>query len=107
MIFAGDERRVNIIAKENKMIVQDIAEDMYTHTAEALVRENPEIAKAIKEKGQKGKLMWFVGQMMKTLSKQTGEGGVKPDQAKEAIIKALDKSTPGGLDDDLLKGLQS
>lgn len=103
MIFSGDERRVSIIAKENKMIVQDISEDIYTTTAEALVRENPEIAKAIKEKGQQGKIMWFVGQMMKTMSKQTGGGGVKPDLAKEAIIKALDKPAPSGPNSDILE----
>lgn len=103
LIFAGDERRVGIIAKENKMMVQDISEDIYTQTAEALVRDNPEIAKAIKEKGQQGKIMWFVGQMMKTMSKQTGGGGVKPELAKEAIIKALDKPAPSGPNSDILE----
>ncbi|TID22000.1 Glutamyl-tRNA amidotransferase subunit B [Venturia nashicola] len=103
MVFAGDERRVGIIAKENKMMVQNISGDIYTQTAEALVRENPEIAKAIQEKGQMGKIMWFVGQMMKTMSKQTGEGGVKPDLAKEAIMKALDKPAPGGANSGVLQ----
>jgi len=75
------------------MIAQDIPSELYTQTAQSLVKDNPEIAKAIKEKGQQGKLMWFVGQMMKSLSKQTGGGGVKPELAKEAIIKALEEDS--------------
>ena len=72
------------------MIVQDIPIDLYTQTAEELVKNNPEIAKAIKEKGQQGKIMWFVGQMMKNMSRQTGGGGVKPELARQAVIRALD-----------------
>ncbi|QDS71751.1 hypothetical protein FKW77_009020 [Venturia effusa] len=105
MIFAGDERRVSIIAKENKMIMQDISEDIYTQTAETLVRDNPEMAKAIKEKGQTGKMMWFVGQMMKRITQQTGQGGVKPELAKKAIAKALDKPASGEPNSDILGDL--
>lgn len=92
-IFAGDARSVPMIAKDEKMIVQDIPEHLYTQTAETLVKDNPEIVKAIKEKGQQGKIMWFVGQMMKNMSKQTGGGGVKPELAKEAVMKALTMPT--------------
>lgn len=90
LIFSGDARKANIIAKEEKMIVQDIPSDLYSQTAETLVKNNPEMAKAIKEKGQQGKIMWFVGNMMKSMSKETGGGGVKPELAKEAIMKALE-----------------
>jgi aspartyl-tRNA(Asn)/glutamyl-tRNA(Gln) amidotransferase subunit B len=89
LIFTGDTREARAIAEEEKMIVQDIPIDLYTQTAEELVESNPGIAKAIKEKGQQGKIMWFVGQMMKNMSKQTGGGGVKSELAKEAIIQAL------------------
>jgi aspartyl-tRNA(Asn)/glutamyl-tRNA(Gln) amidotransferase subunit B len=94
MIFTSDTRDVALIAEEEKMIAQDIPSDLYTETAQSLVKDNPEIAKAIKEKGQQGKIMWFVGQMMKSMSKQTGGGGgIKPELAKEAIIKALEQDS--------------
>ena len=97
LIFAGDPREATTIAEEEKMIVQDIPIGLYTQTAEELVQNNPEIAKAIKEKGQQGKVMWFVGQMMKTMSKRTGGGGAKPELAKDAIIRALE--LPGNRDE--------
>lgn len=97
LISTGDTRAVTTIAAEENMIVKEIPMALYTQTAEALVKNNPEMAKAIKEKGQQGKIMWFVGQMMKQMSKQTGGGGgVRPELAKEAIILALDM--PGNQD---------
>lgn len=96
LISTGDTREVTTIAEEENMIVKEIPMDLYTQTAEALVENNPEIAKVIKEKGQQGKIMWFVGQMMKQMSRQTGGGGVQPELAKKAIILALDM--PGNQD---------
>lgn len=74
------------------MIMQDISSNEYDRIAQELVQNNADMVKAIKEKGQQGKIMWFVGQMMKIMTKQMGGGGVKPDLAKAAIVKALELS---------------
>jgi aspartyl-tRNA(Asn)/glutamyl-tRNA(Gln) amidotransferase subunit B len=90
LIFEGDTRNVQTIAEQENLLIQEIADDEYFHIAQDLINENSKMVKAIKEKSQHGKIMWFVGQAMKSMSKSHGGGGVRPEKAKEAILKALD-----------------
>ena len=90
MIFQGEPRSIEAIVKEEDMLVQDLGADAYAEVARQLVSDNPEMVKAIKEKGQKGKVMWFVGQMMRQMGEKHGKGSVNAEKAKAAVLEALD-----------------
>ena len=47
--------------------------------------ENPDMVSAVKDKGQKGKAMWFVGQMVR----RGEEGTVEPEQARVVVERML------------------
>ena len=90
LVFDGDTRDIETIAKKDNMLAQDLGSEAYTEVANLLVESNAEMVKAIKEKGQKGKVMWFVGQMMRQMSERHGKGSVNAEKAKAAVLQALD-----------------
>jgi aspartyl-tRNA(Asn)/glutamyl-tRNA(Gln) amidotransferase subunit B len=90
MVFDGDARDLDTIIQEENMLVQNVAEEEYTKLAQQLVGANPEIVQAIKERGQQGKVMWFVGQMMKEMAKRSGGGSANPEKSKTAVLNVLD-----------------
>jgi aspartyl-tRNA(Asn)/glutamyl-tRNA(Gln) amidotransferase subunit B len=88
--FDGDSRDIASIMKEENMLVQNVAEEEYTKLAQELVEANPDMVQAIKEKGQHGKVMWFVGQMMREMAKKSGGGSANPEKSKTAVFTVLD-----------------
>ncbi|OQN96982.1 hypothetical protein B0A48_16956 [Cryoendolithus antarcticus] len=62
-----------------------LSDDEYTELARTIMNENPGMVAAIKEKGQKGKIMWFVGQMMRRGEEET----IEPEKAKEVVERIL------------------
>ena len=83
MVFDGDRRDVNAIIHEENLALQHMSRDEYLAMAQSLIDENNDKVKQIQQKGQMGKLKWFVGQMMRQ-----GEGKVEAIKA-EAILKEL------------------
>ncbi|KAK3724465.1 hypothetical protein LTR37_001089 [Vermiconidia calcicola] len=65
--------------------LRPLSEEGYSALAGAIIAENPEMAKAVKEKGHKGKVMWFVGQMVR----RGDEGTVEPEKAREVVERLL------------------
>lgn len=65
-IFRGDDkgRKVDDMIIEDNLLIQQLSEEEYLNMAEAVVQENEEMAEKVRQ-GQKGKLQWFVGQMMR------------------------------------------
>ncbi|KAK3674455.1 hypothetical protein LTR78_005541 [Recurvomyces mirabilis] len=57
----------------------------YEELAQSIVDASPDMVKAVREKGQKGKIMWFVGQMVRT----GDEGTVEPEKAKEVLERLM------------------
>lgn len=90
LVFNGDDQSVEDIARTRNMLVQEIDQAEYAAVAEALVQGNSDMVNAVKERGQKGKIMWFVGQMIREMSQKHGKGGVNAEKAKAAILVALD-----------------
>jgi aspartyl-tRNA(Asn)/glutamyl-tRNA(Gln) amidotransferase subunit B len=90
LVFEGDTRIVKSIAEEDGMLVQDIDHSTYIAAARSLVQGNAEMVKVIKEKGQKGKVMWFVGQMMREMGQKHGKGSVNAEKAKAAVLEVLE-----------------
>ena len=83
MAFNGDRRDINTIIDEDNLALQHLSRDEYLVMAQSLINENNDKVKQIQQKGQMGKLKWFVGQMMRQ-----GEGKVEAIKA-EAILKEL------------------
>ncbi|KAF2835074.1 Glutamyl-tRNA amidotransferase subunit B, mitochondrial [Patellaria atrata CBS 101060] len=84
--FEGDKRAVDQIVEEEDLLLRPLSDEQYLIMAEELVTENPAMVKAIKDKGQKGKIMWFVGQMMR----KGGDGRVEAGRAEQMLKKVLD-----------------
>jgi len=85
LVFNGDPRDIDTIVQEQNMILKQISEDTYFNLAQRLVAENPKMVQAIKQKGQTGKVMWFVGQMIRELGQ-----GTQAEQAKRVLHQILD-----------------
>lgn len=85
LVFNDDPRDVDTIVQEQNMILQQISDDEYFNLARRLAAEHPNMVQAIKQKGQKGKVMWFVGQMIRELGQ-----GAQAEQATRVIHQVLD-----------------
>ncbi|KAK4991435.1 hypothetical protein LTR50_001827 [Elasticomyces elasticus] len=63
-----------------------LTEGEYIEMAQKVMAENPDMVKAVREKGQKGKIMWFVGQMMR----RGEEGRVEAEKARSYVERLLE-----------------
>lgn len=82
---AGDQMSVDEYINHNRLRLRPLSEAGYMELAQKIMASHPEMVKAVQDKGQKGKVMWFVGQMIR----QGEEGTVEPDMAKQIIEKML------------------
>lgn len=82
-IFHGDKRDVEAIISDENLRLVHLSQDEYVAMARELLDSNPVMVAQIKEKGQTGKLGFFMGQMMRK-----GEGKVVAPKA-EATLKDL------------------
>jgi aspartyl-tRNA(Asn)/glutamyl-tRNA(Gln) amidotransferase subunit B len=85
----SDERRPSVeqLIEDGNLRLRPLSDDEYTALAEEVMAQNPEMVAAVRDKGQKGKLMWFVGQMIR----KGEEGSVEPEKAREVVDRALHK----------------
>ena len=81
-VFEGDLRAVDVIIEEENLRLHPLTAEEYRGMAEEVVSGNPQMAEKVKE-GQRGKLQFFVGQMMRQ-----GEGRVEAVKA-EAVLRRL------------------
>ncbi|EMC95930.1 hypothetical protein BAUCODRAFT_509456 [Baudoinia panamericana UAMH 10762] len=65
--------------------LRPLSEQDYEELANVIMEENPDMVKAVKEKGQKGKLMWFVGQMVRRGEERT----IEPEKAREVVERLM------------------
>ncbi|KAK5007669.1 hypothetical protein LTR28_004989 [Elasticomyces elasticus] len=63
-----------------------LTEGEYVEMAQKVMAENPDMVKAVREKGQRGKIMWFVGQMMR----RGEEGRVEAEKARLYVERLLE-----------------
>lgn len=84
-VFNADARNVDTIVQEENMIVKDIPEEQYIAVAQRLIDDNAAMVEAIKKKGQHGKVMWFVGQMLREMGQSA-----QAEKAKEIICRLLE-----------------
>ena len=81
MLFNGDKRQVEQIIRDENLFLRPMTDDEYVSLAQKLLDDNTEMVRAIKEKNQKGKISWFVGQMIR----QAEEGRVEADRARTVV----------------------
>lgn len=82
----GESRpTVEQMIEDGNLRLRPLSEEGYVTLAEHIIAENPAMAAAVKEKGQRGKVMWFVGQMVR----RGEEGTVEPEKAREVVERLL------------------
>ena len=84
MVFDGDRRDIARIIDEDDMGIQHLSHKQYLAMATEVVQENRQMAEQIRDKGQHGKIQWFVGRMM-----LKGEGRVEAEKAKASLYEVL------------------
>ncbi|THX88651.1 hypothetical protein D6D05_01671 [Aureobasidium pullulans] len=79
--------RISVDARidEGNLRLRPISREEYIELAQSIMDENPDMVNAVRDKGQKGKTMWFVGQMVR----RAEEGTVEAEKAKEIIEELL------------------
>lgn len=75
---------VERLIDEGGLRLRPLSEKEYTALAQQIMNESPDMVAAVRKKGQKGKIMWFVGQMVR----RGEEGTVEPEKAR-AIVDAM------------------
>jgi aspartyl-tRNA(Asn)/glutamyl-tRNA(Gln) amidotransferase subunit B len=79
--------RISVDARidEGNLRLRPISREEYIELAQSIMDGNPDMVSAVRDKGQKGKTMWFVGQMVR----RAEEGTVEAEKAKEIIEELL------------------
>jgi aspartyl-tRNA(Asn)/glutamyl-tRNA(Gln) amidotransferase subunit B len=77
---------VESLIDEGNLRLRPLSLEEYEALAQSIMDESPEMVSAVKDKGQKGKAMWFVGQMVR----RGEEGTVEPEKAREVVERMLD-----------------
>jgi aspartyl-tRNA(Asn)/glutamyl-tRNA(Gln) amidotransferase subunit B len=83
-VFEHDRRPIKQIVEEDNLLLQPLSREEYIALAEAVISKNPEMVTKIREKGQLGKIGWFVGQI-----KRAGDKGRVEAQKAEEILREL------------------
>ncbi|KAI4733056.1 hypothetical protein E4T50_16389 [Aureobasidium sp. EXF-12298] len=82
---SDDRMSVDTRIDEGNLRLHPISREEYIELAQSIMDENPDMVSAVRDKGQKGKTMWFVGQMVR----RAEEGTVEAEKAKEIIEELL------------------
>nr|OQO28121.1 hypothetical protein B0A51_05661 [Rachicladosporium sp. CCFEE 5018] len=78
-------REISQLIDDLGLLLRPLSEEEYADLARAIMDENPGMVAAVKNKGQKGKVLWFVGQMMR----RAEEGTIEPGRAREVAERLL------------------
>ncbi|QSS64816.1 mitochondrial cytochrome c oxidase assembly factor [Histoplasma capsulatum] len=84
MVFDGDKRSISQIVEDKNLLFQSLSRHEYIALAEEVMRQNPKMVGEIREKGQLGKMGWFVGQI-----KRIGDPNRVEAQKAEEILREL------------------
>lgn len=85
IMFSGSRQSPNQIADDKGLILRPLSLQEYEILAEAVVTSNKAVVEAVKARGNKGKFMFLVGQMIKTGE----EGSVEPQKAEAALRRII------------------
>ena len=79
------------LLKEKKLELKEVPRAVYLRMAQSLIDANHEMAEKVRKGHQvhQGKLMWFVGQMVRD-----GKGSIEAPRAKEVLEELLAVGSP-------------
>nr|POE78078.1 glutamyl-trna(gln) amidotransferase subunit b, mitochondrial [Quercus suber] len=81
----GTTLNVDEYIDQRNLRLRPLTDADYVSLANQIIDERPDMVEAVRTKGQKGKVMWFVGQMIRR-----GEhGAIEPERAKDIIENLL------------------
>ena len=83
----GQRPAVEQLIESGNLRLKPLSDHEYAALAEEVMKQNPEMVTAVRDRGQKGKLMWFVGQMIR----KGEDGTVEPEKAREVVERLLNK----------------
>lgn len=86
---AGDARDVDAIIREDDLIFRPLSEDEYSQLASTVIAKHNDKVKQIRDKGQIGKLMFLVGQMMRAGEEGRVEGRVEAKRAESVLRRMI------------------
>lgn len=84
LLFDGDEREVEAIVLEDGLTYRPLPEAEYVELARSVIAQEAKAVEQIREKGQTGKLMFLVGQMMRA-----GEEGRVDAKKASSVLRRL------------------
>lgn len=86
-LYAGEDESASVgsLIDEGNLRLRPMSEHNYRALAQTVLDENPDMVQAIKEKGQKSKAMFFVGQMVR----RADEGTVEAEKARQVVEELL------------------
>lgn len=76
----GTRPTVDQLIEDGNLRLRPLSDEEYEVFARAIMDENPDMVAAVR-KGQRGKVMWFVGQMVR----RGEEGTVEPEKARKVV----------------------
>ena len=76
---------VEQLIDDGNLRLRPLSEEGYIALAKSIMAESPEMVAAVRNRGQTGKIMWFVGQMVR----RGVDGTVEPERAKETVEKLI------------------
>lgn len=82
--FHGDAEDVKTIIERENLALVEMPDEEYAAMARELINQNPVMTAQIQEKGQTGKLGFFIGQMMRK-----GEGKVVAKKVETTLKQLL------------------
>lgn len=85
-VFYGDDRPVRQIIDDENLLLRPMSREEYFALAGEILDDNPDAIEAIKTKGQKGKLKFLLGQMIR----RGEEGRVEAKKAEEVLEEMLE-----------------
>lgn len=83
-IVVGDGRDVDAIIREDGLMFRPLSENEYRQLASTIIAKHDDKMKQIRDKGQTGKLMFLVGQMMRA-----GEEGRVEAKRAESVLRRI------------------
>ena len=89
LVFDGDSSPIRDIASRQNLLISEVNDQEYEQVINCLLEKHTDVVAAIQKKGQKGKVMWLVGQVMMEMGKAGKGGSIRPDKARDILEKMI------------------
>jgi aspartyl-tRNA(Asn)/glutamyl-tRNA(Gln) amidotransferase subunit B len=91
LVFDGHSSQIRDIAASENFLISEVGDHEYEQVINRVLERHPDVVTAIQKKGQKGKIMWLVGQVMMEMGKAGKAGSIRPDKVRDLLGKMIAK----------------